>query len=255
MADTGYPMVAAIVLGSGALAAALAWLTRQLVGFDVLRRHHEVGSAVFLQLGVVFAVLLAFVFSEVWSEYNSAATAMDHECGALNGVVMLSMALPEPVRQQMKPALANYVGQVLSVEFPSMLHRTPSPNAENAFQALWVLTAGLPKQTGVDAAVSGQLNALMATAHEYRDIRLFLMIRSVPLLLWLLLVSFVVVLVGFLLCFGVEYIISQMLFTGIFAAFMAFILMMVELLDFPFEGALRLPSNVFQETIHKIAAM
>src|SRR5581483_10947241 len=29
MADTGYPMVAAIVLGSGALAAALAWLTRR----------------------------------------------------------------------------------------------------------------------------------------------------------------------------------------------------------------------------------
>jgi hypothetical protein len=255
MADIGYPMVAAIVFGSGALAGALAWLTRRLVRFDVLQRHHEVGSAVFLQLGVVFAVLLAFVFSEVWSEYNSAATAMDQECGALNGVVMLSVALPEPVRQQMKPALANYVGQVLSTEFPSMQNRTASKSTEAAFQALWVLTAGLPAQAGVDTAVSGQLISLLAMAHQHRDVRLFLMIRSVPPLLWLLLISFVVVLIGFLLCFGVEYVISQMLFTGIFAAFMAFILMLVQLLDFPFEGALRLPSGAFQETIQKIAAM
>jgi hypothetical protein len=255
MADIGYPMVAAIVLGSAALAAALAWLTRRLVHFDVLQRHHEVGGAVFLQLGVVFAVLLAFVFSEVWGEYNSAATAMDQECGALNGVVMLSMALPEPARRQLKPALANYVGQVLSSEFPSMLNRTPSGGAEDAFQTLWGAVARLPVQVGVDGATRAQLMSMLTTAHQNRDIRLFQMVRAVPPLLWLLLISFVIVLVGFLLCFGIEYVISHMVFTGLFAGFMAFILMLVQLLDFPFEGALHLTSGAFRETFQKIAAM
>jgi hypothetical protein len=255
MADTGYPMVAAIVLGSGVLAAVLAWLTRRLVQFDVLQRHHEVGGAVFLQLGVVFAVLLAFVFSEVWGEYNAAATAMDQECGALNGVVMLSMALPEPARQQMKPVLANYVGLVLSSEFPNMQSRASSAAAEDAFQALWVAVARLPMQTGIDGAVREQFLSLLATAHQNRDIRLYQMIRGVPPLLWLLLISFVVVLVGFLLCLGIEYVISHMVFTGLFAGFMAFILMLVQLLDFPFEGALHLSSGAFQETIQKIAAL
>ena len=255
MADIGYPMVAAVVLGSGALAAMLAWLIRRLVRFDVLRRHHEVGSAVFLQLGVVFAVLLAFVFSEVWSEYNAAATAMDQECGALNGVVMLSMALPEPARQQMKPALARYVEHVLASEFPSMQGRRSSVAAEDAFQALWVTAARLPAQPGISDAVRAQLMSLLATAHQNRDIRLYQMIRAVPPLLWVLLISFVAVLVGFLLCLGVEYILSQMLFTGIFAGFMAFILILVELLDYPFEGALRLQPGAFQETVQKITAM
>lgn len=96
---------------------------------------------------------------------------------------------------------------------------------------------------------------MLAIAHENRDIRLFEMIRAVPPLLWVLLISFVVVLIGFLLCFGVEYVISQVVFTGLFAAGMAFILTLVQLLDFPFEGALRLSPDAFQETMQKIAGM
>src|SRR4029077_19234369 len=42
--------------------------------------YHEVGYAVFLQLGVIFAVLLAFVFNGVWSDYNTASRAIDSEC-------------------------------------------------------------------------------------------------------------------------------------------------------------------------------
>jgi len=255
MTDIGYPMVAVIVLGSGVLAGGFAWLARRLVPIDVLKSHHEVGSAVFLQIGVVFAVMLAFVFSEVWSEYNSAQSAMDQECGALNGIVMLSAALPEPARQTIKPALAAYVGQVLHAEFPSMLKRDVSPSAEDAFQALWMAAATLPAQTAIETTIRGQIMSLLNTAHQSRDIRLFLMIRSVPPLLWLLLISFVIVLIGFLLCFGVDYIVSQVLFTGIFGGCMAFILMMVQLLDFPFEGALRLPSTAFEQTIQKIAGM
>jgi uncharacterized protein YjbI with pentapeptide repeats len=34
------------------------------------RRYHEVGNAVFLQLGVIFAVLLALAFNNFWSDYD-----------------------------------------------------------------------------------------------------------------------------------------------------------------------------------------
>jgi hypothetical protein len=63
-----------------------------------LRRYHEVGYAVFLQLGVIFAVLLAFVFNNVWSDYNVAAQAIDSECPSLHGIAILSDRLPSPAR-------------------------------------------------------------------------------------------------------------------------------------------------------------
>ena len=54
---------------------------------------------------------------------------------------------------------------------------------------------------------------------------------------------------GFLLFFGVEYIVSQMVFSGVFGGCLAFIMVIVQLLDYPFEGALRLLPSGFQETI------
>jgi len=255
MKGLSYPEVVAIVLGAGAFAAMLAWLTRRLVRIDVLRRHHEVGGPVFLQLGVMFAVLLAFVFSEVWSEYNNAASAMDQECGALNGVAMLSTTLSPPARQRMKTLLGTYVEDVVAREFPSMLERRASQATEDAFQALWVGAARLPVERAEDAAIRDNMLSLLARAHQNRDIRLFEMTRALPGLIWLLLFFFTVILVGFLLFFGVEYVVSQMAFTGAFAACLAFILVVVQLLDFPFEGVLRLPPTGFQETLSKIAAL
>jgi hypothetical protein len=255
MADLGYPELAAIVLGAGGLAGFLAWLTRRLVHIDVLRRHHEIGNAVFLQLGVVFAVLLAFVFSEVWSEYNSAASAIDRECGALNGVIMLSTALPPASRQQMKTLLDDYAKDVVASEFPAMLEHHASRAAEDAFQALWIGAAGLPAERAEDRTIRDGILSLLASAHQNRDLRLFEMVRGLPGLIWLLLSFFVVVLVGFLLFFGVDYVASQMVFTGAFAACLASVLVIVHLLDYPFEGVLRLPPTGFHVTVSRIATL
>jgi hypothetical protein len=45
---------------------------------------------VFLQLGFILAALLAFVFNEVWNEYDVAEEAIDRECAALHGTAMLA---------------------------------------------------------------------------------------------------------------------------------------------------------------------
>ena len=77
----GYPSAIAFVLLSMLAAAALSYSVHRLVQVDARRRHQEVGVTVFLQLGVLFAVLLAFVFSEAYSEYGNAQRAIDLECG------------------------------------------------------------------------------------------------------------------------------------------------------------------------------
>jgi hypothetical protein len=251
MAKLGYPAIVAVVLGVGVLAAILAWLTRRLVHIDVLRRHHEVGSTVFLQMGVMFAVLLAFVFSEVWGEYNTAAGAVDQECGALNSVSVLSRALPAEARGRINTLLGAYTRDVIAKEFPLMAMRHSSQDAEAGFQALWLAATAVSDGSNVRDGILSQLTS----AYASRNMRLFQMGRGLPGLIWLLLLSFVVALVGFVLFFGVEYILSQMLFIGVFAALLAFILVIVMLMDFPFEGVLRLPPDCFVQAAEKLAAL
>lgn len=255
MADIGYLGVALVVLGTGAVAAALAGATRRLFRFEILRRHHEVGSAVFLQLGVVFAVLLAFVFSEVWTEYNSAAEALDHECGALNGVIILSHALPPAARGQMKTLLGDYTAAVIGKEFPSMEKGEAHKDAEASYQDLWLGAVALPAEQAKDMAIRDNILSLLTTAHQNRDDRLFQMNHRLPALIWSLLLALSAVLITQLLFFGMEYITSQMLFTGAFAASLVFILLIVHFLNHPFEGMLRVSPKAFHETAAKVAAL
>src|ERR1700730_8976688 len=71
-----YTELGGLVLGSRLVAALICTLLHRIAHHDRFRRSHEVGYAVFLQLGVIFAVLLAFVFNGVWSDYNMAAQAI-----------------------------------------------------------------------------------------------------------------------------------------------------------------------------------
>ena len=95
-----YLELGGLVLGTGLVAAFICALLHRIIHHDTFRRYHEVGYAVFLQLGVIFAVLLAFVFNNVWSEYNVASQAIDSECGSLHGIAILSDRLTSPARDR-----------------------------------------------------------------------------------------------------------------------------------------------------------
>jgi hypothetical protein len=249
-----YPTVALTVIGSGVAAGALAWVVRKRVRLDALRRHHEIGSAVFLQLGVIFAVLLAFVFNEVWSEYNTAAGAINEECGSLHGVAILAATLPPTERDQAEHALVAYLSAVIGSEWASMARRQSSEAAGERFEMLVQTVARMALHDSAHQTARSQMLSLLGRAHQFRETRLFQMTQGVPKVLWGLLISFALVLIGFLLCFGIEYIWSQLIFTSVFAAVIAFVLMVVVLLDYPFEGALREPSTDFTLTLARISA-
>jgi hypothetical protein len=78
------------------------------------------------------------------------------------------------------------------------------------------------------------------------------MTLGVPATLWILLLLLAVVLTGFVVLAGIEYIGSVMAFTGLFAGALASILVLVRLLDFPFEGALALSPVRFAETLRSL---
>jgi hypothetical protein len=240
------------VLATGSAAGFLAWMTRRVVRFESLRRHHEIGGAVFLQLGVIYAVLLAFVFNEVWSEYNTAANAINQECGSLHGAFVLASSLPTDSGRPIEAHIRNYLGAVIESEWPAMERREVSEPARRAFEAMWHGIAVTDASKGMDDPTRSQLMAELGAAHQWRETRLFQMTLQVPGLMWVLLIGLGVVLIGFLLCFGIVYVGSQVLFTAVFAAAIALVLALVHCLDFPFEGSLRLPPTDFQATLQRV---
>src|SRR5579875_433360 len=98
----------------------LSVVVHRLVRVETRRRHQEVGVAVFLQLGVLFAVLIAFVFNEAYGEYGEAQQAIDLECGALHAASMLASTLPAPQARELLELEARYLRDVIAHDWPEM---------------------------------------------------------------------------------------------------------------------------------------
>src|SRR6516225_77437 len=160
-------------------------LVRRALGVDTRREHHEVGNPVYLQIGVVFAVLLAFVFNEVFGEYNAAAQAINGECGALHGAALLAHQLPDRHGRGVEEAILNYSKVVISDEWPALQHREASSNAVLAFQAIVEAAGNLSIGQPNDGTIQGQILSLLAQAHAFRETRIFQANQGLPIIIWL----------------------------------------------------------------------
>jgi hypothetical protein len=246
-----YTELGALVLGTGIAAAFICALLHRVVHHDRFRRYHEVGYAVFLQLGVIFAVLLAFVINNVWSNYNIASQAIDSECGSLHGVAILGDRLPTRARDVILEDLHVYLTTVLNQEWPDMQRRTESEAADARFQLLWQ-TVETVNTDPADNQIRGQMLGLLAAAHQSRETRLFQMTQGVPGLIWTLLIVFASGLIGCMLLFAAEASISKAVLVGVFTSSLTLALLTVRELDFPFESALQLSSRDFNVTLQKV---
>jgi hypothetical protein len=220
---------------------------------DIRRRLHEVGNPVYLQIGVVFAVLLAFVFNEVWGEYNRAAQAINGECGALHGAAILAHDLSDRQGQGIEQAILNYVQVVIDVEWPALKRREESPQALNAFQAIVEAVGHLNITRPTDLNLQRRILSLVGQAHAYRETRIFQADRGLPMIIWAVLVFYSLVLVVFVLFAGVESRIGHLLFTAVFATSVVLLLILLKMLDYPFEGALTLSNADFVKTIERVS--
>src|ERR1700677_2691787 len=126
-----------IVILSTLAAAGASNILRRRLQLETRQRHHDVGNPIFLQLCLLFAVVLAFVYSDVQSGYNAAAEAINGECGALHGAAMLAHSLPDAKGEALERAILTYTKAIVAVEWPAMAQRQrSSETAENLRAAL-----------------------------------------------------------------------------------------------------------------------
>ena len=226
---------------------------RYVLDLDIRRRLHEVGHPVYLQIGVVFAVLLAFVFNGVWGEYNRAAQAINGECGALHGAAVLAHGLSDRQGQGIEQAILNYLKVVINVEWAALNRREESPEAVSAFQAIVEAAGRLNTTRPTDLTLQGQFLSLLAQAHAYRETRIFQAGQGLPRIIWAVLAFYSLVLVVFVLFAGVESWIGHLIFTEAGATSVVLLLILLRMLDYPFEGALTLSNADFVKTIERVS--
>jgi hypothetical protein len=243
-----------IVIVCAAAAGVAALFVDWVLTKETRRNHHEVGGAVFQQVGVMFSVLLAFVFSDAWQEHNTAAQAVNGECGALHGAAMLANALPHHIGRPVNIAIAAYDRTVVTVEWPMLARGKRSPQAAEAFRIAMDTAARLPVTERADVAMRSQILSLMTQAHTDRETRTFEASRGLPAPVWWVLIAMAGVLTTFVVLAGVDRL-GHVLFAAAFAACAVGVLVLVRMLEFPFQGSLAVSSADFTKLLGEVTAM
>jgi len=243
-----------LVCGPVLLSMAGLLLVRRYVAIDWLKRHHEVASYFFLMIGTLYAVLVAFAVYVAWTEFNNAATNLEHEATEAADLSRLSTAMPMPVRRDISSALMGYLESVVKDEFPAMAHGGDSQRTWDAVQTLWDAYGRFqPADPQMQAYLAESLKHLTQLS-DYRRTRLFASRRSVPSSLWCLLISGGIVLIAFTYFLGHESVWSQAAMTAALAGILSFSLFLVLSLDSPYSGVARVTPRAFVLELDHVAA-
>src|SRR5580698_3882966 len=209
-------------------------IVRRFANIEWLKRQHDVASFFFLMVGTLYAVLIAFAIFVVWTQFQDAGTNLEHEANEVGDLSRMSMAMPEPLRQNIRTALIDYTKSILDDEFPAMADGRDSPRTWDVVQNLWDVYDKGEVSAGKEQIYYAESLRHLNDLSNYRRIRLFASRGTVPPTLWYLLYLGGLLLVIFTYFFGHESLWSQAGMTAALAGILAFSLYLISAYDGPY---------------------
>lgn len=95
-------------------------LVRRLLDIKKFKEHHDIAGPIFSTIGVIYAVMLAFVLVIVWQDFDRAQNNTVQEANYFAQIYRDSTGLPEQFRVRFLAANAAYLDAVIKYEWPQM---------------------------------------------------------------------------------------------------------------------------------------
>ncbi len=220
----------------------------------VLEDHNEIAGFMFAVVGVVYAVLLAFLAIAVWERFDAAETRVHDEANQLVVVYRRVDAFPDQ-RAQLREKISRYVDLLISDEWPRMNHGKSSAKAnaliENvAYQARHLKATTMTQQDLLTSIIDGLQETMMD-----RNDRLLLSNRGLDPFLWTVLFLGAAAVIAFSYLFAFKSKGAQAAMIGLLAFSLALVLYLIAVVDYPFRGDVRIGPAPFvdaAQTLHGI---
>jgi Protein of unknown function (DUF4239) len=227
-------------------------VVRRFVHHSVLQLHHDVAGFIFTTLGVIYAVLLAFVVLIVWEQFSKAEENMALEEAVAFSIHENIENYPSPeIATMLRTLFVAYVQSVFKEEFPQLRAGKTDPHANETFTALirsvWQIN---PANQGEQRALS-QLQGDVRELAKYRAERFLASMQSIPRVVWRTLMLGALVTIGYTFLFGTEKLIPQLIMNACYGAVIAMVLVVIIELDNPFLGEVSIKPMGYQIILNR----
>ena len=221
------------------------WLVRRRYKAEVLKEHHDVAGYTFNVIGVLYAVLVAFVLLAAWQQFQNTEDVCEAEGAVLRNLHRNSYMLPAAAQVPARQALIDYARVVTVQEWPSLMFQREHPEARAAINQVWQTYYAVQAQTDQEKLWYGESIARLNELATQRRLRILHCRTHISWLMWSLLIMGGVITVGFMNFFGIQSFRSHLIMTTALTSMMILILFIIYALDHPFCGDLQIQPRGF----------
>jgi len=242
-------IVLAVLLSLGGLA-----IFHHFVDKAQLRESHDVSGFVYAVVGVIYAVLLAFVVIVVWEQFRGANQVAEDEAMHLSNVRQLAKVFPDSVSKLISSDVEAYAKSVIEREWPAMAERHADPQTYAIAKRLWNTFYSFRPAPQEQAFYNESLREL-TSFNNARRLRIIGMDGTIPPIMWTLLLGGGFICVAFTYLFATPRPLTQYMITGLLSAMIVVTLFLIAEMDHPYEGGMSLKPDGFEFVLHGPAAV
>ncbi len=242
-------VVIAVALSLGGLA-----LFHRMVNTDELRESHDVAGFVYAVVGVIYAVLLAFVVIVVWEQFRNADDIAENEAMHIGNVRQLAKAFPDSVSKAISTNVEDYAQSVITREWPAMAQGHSDRQTYEYSKKLWNTFYEFHPSPTEQPYYNEALREL-TSFNDARRLRIIGIDGTMPTIMWTLLLGGGIICIGFTYLFATPHKFTQYLITGLLAAMIAVTLFLIAEMNHPYRGGMSLQPDGFEFVLHGPAAL
>ncbi len=232
-----------------AVAAGGLILVQRLVPTDVRRQHNDVAGFIYAVLGVTYAVLLGLMVVAVWEQWEAAKHTADDEASSLAEIFWLADTMPETEGRHIQELARSYARVVVNEEWTLMGQETSSPMAWNLLDDIRVSLQNFDPSTPEEQVLYEQSLERMRDLADARRDRLLEAEQGLPVILWVVLITGGIVVVGFMYLFGMDSTVIHLLMVSSLALIIALVLFTVASLNYPFRGDITINPEAMEHVL------
>jgi hypothetical protein len=243
-----------IVAASMALAFFLLWLLRQVWPPQARRPHNDLIGWQIGFLGTTYAVIIAFMLSGVWQNFQSAETNVEVEANSLILLYRTANGFSAEPCAQLKSLTRRYADSMTAEEWPAMSQGRSPESGARLIQSMWkVVTKIQPQTPGEQIILNHAITELSNLAEHYR-IRQYQSRAQLPAQFWLILSIGGAIAVVYTCLLGVESHRMHILQVETLTFVLSLILVTIADVDQPFRGSIHVPPDSFRMALQTFDA-
>jgi len=235
-----------IIAGSILAALLLLRISRRFWLPKTRHQHNDVIGWQISFLSTTYAVIIAFMLSDVWTNYQNAETNTEVEANSLLNIFRVAEGLPEPQRVQVPQLAMRYAETMIQEEWPAMTHGTFSKNGFRNTSDLWKAIMSTRAQTGSEQASFEHALSDLTNMTEHRRIRHLQSRSKLPGIFWLVLIVGGVMTVAYTCLFDIEATRMHVVQVVGVTFVISLVLVTIADIDGPYGGAVRIQPTAFE---------